>query len=231
MYIPASLPAVFADLASPHTAVDLECGGLLWGVACDDGSFKITTLVLPPQSPSDTDINFFAPLVADSDSSELNVMAAELQQALNARGLAIGGWIHTHPTQTCFLSSVDLHCHVDVFGDSSSLPANVSRIALVVAPLHTIAAYVMTDAGTSSIRTCPEGQTFHPHKKHRHFSLDGNADSPPWESPWYVDAFRSGFAVPTDDSLHVVDLRGWNGDMSWNLHLKQMMQLSFQPPR
>ena len=21
------------------------------------------------------------------------------------------GWIHTHPTQTCFLSSVDLHTH------------------------------------------------------------------------------------------------------------------------
>jgi STAM-binding protein len=231
MYIPASLPAVFADLASPHTAVDLECGGTLWGVACDDGSFKITTLVLPPQSPSDIDINFFAPLDAASDSPELNAMAAEVQQALNARGLVIGGWIHTHPTQTCFLSSVDLHCQVDVFGDLSGLPANVSRIALVVAPLHTIAAYVMTDAGTSSIRSCSQGQTFHLHKQHEHVSYDSKADSPPWESAWYVDGFRSGYAVPTDESLRVVDLRGWNGDMSWNRHLAQMMQLSFQPPR
>ncbi|KAG6814820.1 hypothetical protein H0H87_007211 [Tephrocybe sp. NHM501043] len=27
------------------------------------------------------------------------------------RGLITLGWIHTHPTQSCFMSSVDLHTH------------------------------------------------------------------------------------------------------------------------
>ena len=38
------------------------------------------------------------------------------------------GWIHTHPTQTCFMSSVDLHTHV---GYQIMLP---EAIAIVCAP-------------------------------------------------------------------------------------------------
>jgi STAM-binding protein len=38
------------------------------------------------------------------------------------------GWIHTHPTQTCFLSSIDLHTH---FSYQVMLP---EAIAIVMAP-------------------------------------------------------------------------------------------------
>ena len=40
------------------------------------------------------------------------------------------GWIHTHPSQSAFLSSVDLHTH---FGYQSMMP---EAIAIVYAPTH-----------------------------------------------------------------------------------------------
>ena len=35
----------------------------------------------------------------------------EIFEVQDSRGLYPLGWIHTHPTQTCFLSSVDIHTH------------------------------------------------------------------------------------------------------------------------
>ena len=35
----------------------------------------------------------------------------DIFEAQDSRGLYPLGWIHTHPTQTCFLSSVDIHTH------------------------------------------------------------------------------------------------------------------------
>lgn len=35
----------------------------------------------------------------------------EIFEAQDSRGLYPLGWIHTHPTQTCFLSSIDVHTH------------------------------------------------------------------------------------------------------------------------
>ena len=46
-------------------------------------------------------------------------------------GLKTWGWIHTHPTQSCFLSSIDLHTH---FNYQKTLD---EAIAIVYAPLKT----------------------------------------------------------------------------------------------
>ena len=35
----------------------------------------------------------------------------EIDDAQRSRELYPLGWIHTHPTQTCFLSSIDIHTH------------------------------------------------------------------------------------------------------------------------
>ena len=35
----------------------------------------------------------------------------EIFEVQDRRSLYPLGWIHTHPTQTCFLSSVDVHTH------------------------------------------------------------------------------------------------------------------------
>ena len=35
----------------------------------------------------------------------------EIFEVQDSRALYPLGWIHTHPSQTCFLSSVDIHTH------------------------------------------------------------------------------------------------------------------------
>jgi hypothetical protein len=47
---------------------------------------------------------------------------------MDARSLCSLGWVHTHPTQTCFMSSVDLHTHA---GYQTLLDESV---AIVMAP-------------------------------------------------------------------------------------------------
>lgn len=46
----------------------------------------------------------------------------------DSRGIITLGWVHTHPRQTCFLSSVDLHTHC---GYQSMLE---EAVAVVLAP-------------------------------------------------------------------------------------------------
>lgn len=60
-----------------------------------------------------------------------------------SRGLLTLGWIHTHPTQDAFLSSVDLHTQ---FGYQVMLP---EAIAIVVAPSKEInyGVFSITDKG------------------------------------------------------------------------------------
>jgi STAM-binding protein len=70
------------------------------------------------------------------------------------------GWIHTHPTQSCFLSSVDLHTHCSYQGMLDE------AIAIVVSPRHSprYGAFRLTNPpGLDFILNCPEKSTFHPH--------------------------------------------------------------------
>ena len=67
------------------------------------------------------------------------------------------GWIHTHPTFDCFLSSIDLHT---TFGYQQSLP---EAIAVVVSHhANTTLAFRLTPAGMGVIRGCHE-RGFHQH--------------------------------------------------------------------
>jgi STAM-binding protein len=52
----------------------------------------------------------------------------ELFDYCDKEELMVLGWIHTHPTQTCFMSSRDLHTHV---GYQVMMPES---IAIVCAP-------------------------------------------------------------------------------------------------
>ena len=70
------------------------------------------------------------------------------------------GWIHTHPTQSCFMSSVDLHSH---FSYQMMLP---EAIAIVVAPSKSpnLGIFRLTDPiGIRVIGECSDVQMFHPH--------------------------------------------------------------------
>ena len=88
------------------------------------------------------------------------------------------GWIHTHPSQTAFLSSVDLHTHQ---------PYQISlaeSVAIVCAPkFNETGFFVLTpNYGLDFITNCRQSG-FHPHPKEpplfeeaQHIELDLNAE-------------------------------------------------------
>ncbi|RDX87413.1 AMSH-like ubiquitin thioesterase 3 [Mucuna pruriens] len=83
----------------------------------------------------------------------------EVQDSLSLFPL---GWIHTHPSQTCFMSSVDLHTH---YSYQIMLP---EAIAIVMAPTDTTSPHgifhLSDPGGVSVIRNCQQ-RGFHPHEE------------------------------------------------------------------
>jgi len=101
------------------------------------------------------------------------------------------GWIHTHPTQTCFMSSRDLHTH---FAYQVMMPES---IAIVCAPSKSEpddwGVFRLTDPpGMGTIRDCRQTGLFHPHES-------GNI---------YTGALRPGHVMEAKGlEFGVVDLR------------------------
>ncbi|KIY47471.1 Mov34-domain-containing protein [Fistulina hepatica ATCC 64428] len=181
-----SLPR-FLTIARANTAMNRETCGLLLGLSTPShkadrpGKFIVNTLLIPRQhSTSDT---------CTMDDEEL------VSQFTIEHNLITIGWIHTHPTQSCFMSSVDLHTH-SAF--QRMLPES---FAVVCAPqsnprqanssLCFYGIFRLTDPpGLSIILGCKATEAFHPH--------------PP--EPIYTDADR-GHVRMKDLPLQIVDLR------------------------
>ncbi|KAJ7594234.1 hypothetical protein C8J56DRAFT_926248 [Mycena floridula] len=167
----ACLPR-FLAIAKVNTGLNRETCGLLLGK--DKGNkFLVTTLLIPKQhSTSDT---------CTMDEEELVLQFTE------ERSLITLGWIHTHPTQSCFMSSVDLHTHS---GFQRMLPES---FAVVCAPKSTpnFGIFRLTDPpGLQTILACTEKAAFHPHP----------------DTPIYTDADK-GHVQMKDLTLEIVDLR------------------------
>jgi len=96
MLIPYDLVPQFSKVASNNTQWNIETCGILSGKTTH-GAFLITHLLIPKQSGT-----------ANSCSAEGEEEILEYQLD---RELITMGWIHTHPSQTAFLSSVDVHTH------------------------------------------------------------------------------------------------------------------------
>jgi len=94
--LPGSLMSQFLDYVRDNTMKDIETCGILTGVL-KDNQLVITTIVIPKQEAT-----------ANTCVTHSEEDLFELQ---DKKGLLTLGWIHTHPTQTCFLSSIDLHTH------------------------------------------------------------------------------------------------------------------------
>ncbi|MGH0173123.1 UNVERIFIED_CONTAM: hypothetical protein FKN15_064632 [Acipenser sinensis] len=93
------------------------------------------------------------------------------------------GWIHTHPTQTAFLSSVDMHTHCSY---QMMLPES---IAIVCSPKFNETGYFkLTEHGMEEISSCKQ-KSFHPHPK---------------EPPLFTSC---GHVTISDSSVTVMDLR------------------------
>jgi len=162
----------FLSIAALNTSRNRETCGLLLGKD-HKGKYIVTTLLIPRQhSTSDT---------CTMDEEEL------VMQFTEERSLITLGWIHTHPSQSCFMSSVDLHTHS---GFQRMLPES---FAVVCAPKSTpnFGIFRLTDPpGLQTILDCRAKEAFHPHP----------------DIPIYTDADK-GHVQMKDMPLEIVDLR------------------------
>lgn len=113
IFIPNNLRREFMRMAEPNTRRGLEMCGILCGTNVNNALF-ISCLLIPDQ-------------ICTSDTCE-TANENEVMEYCIQEDLLVFGWIHTHPTQTCFMSSRDLHTQA---GYQVMMPES---IAIVCAP-------------------------------------------------------------------------------------------------
>ena len=178
VFLPPALRTRFLQTALPNTHRNLETCGILCGTLISN-AFFITKLIIPEQeSTSDT---------CDTMNEEALFDYCDSQDLLTL------GWIHTHPTQTCFMSSRDLHTH-------SGYQVQMSEsIAIVCAPQHepSWGIFRLTDPpGLKTVLNCRQTGIFHPHA----------------ESNVYTDALKPGHVWELPGlEFDLVDLRPGKG--------------------
>ncbi|KAK5061197.1 hypothetical protein LTR84_007739 [Exophiala bonariae] len=179
VFLPPTLRTTFLRVAHKNTMANLETCGFLAGTLIAN-AFFISRLIIPSQT-------------ATSDTCEMT-NESQLFDYVDTEDLMILGWIHTHPSQTCFMSSRDLHTHA---GYQVMLAESV---AIVCAPnkgdtYHggDWGVYRLTDPpGKKAILSCEKPGIFHPH------DVDNI----------YTDALRPGHVVEAKGmEFEMVDLR------------------------
>ncbi|KAL3426367.1 endosome-associated ubiquitin isopeptidase [Phlyctema vagabunda] len=177
VFINPTLRETFLEYASANTKAKLETCGMLCGTLISNALF-ISKLVIPEQEST-------------SDTCE-TVNESALFDYCASEDLMVLGWIHTHPTQTCFMSSRDLHTHC---GYQVMMPES---IAIVCAPSKqpSWGCFRLTDPpGMKSILNCRQTGLFHPHE----------------QDNIYTDALRPGHVYEAPGlEYRVVDLRPQN---------------------
>jgi STAM-binding protein len=116
LWLPTNIRQKFLSIARPNTLANLETCGILCGTLISNALF-VSKLVIPEQEST-------------SDTCE-TVNESGLFDYCDREDLMVLGWIHTHPSQTCFMSSRDLHTHC---GYQVMMPES---IAIVCAPSKT----------------------------------------------------------------------------------------------
>ncbi|KAF1799931.1 hypothetical protein V8B55DRAFT_1542796 [Mucor lusitanicus] len=173
MLLPEGIHARFLSIAQPNTNKKIETCGILAGTL-KNNILKITTLIIPKQTGT-----------SDTCTTENEEDLFDIQ---DKHDLLTFGWIHTHPTQSCFLSSVDLHTHCSY---QLMLP---EAIAIVCAPSQrpNFGIFRLTDPpGLDVISNCKKTPAFHPHP----------------DLPIYTGAENGGHVRTADYEFTVLDLR------------------------
>ncbi|XP_030535132.1 AMSH-like ubiquitin thioesterase 1 isoform X2 [Rhodamnia argentea] len=147
LHISTALMNTFMKLAKVNTDRNLETCGILAG-SLKHRKFFVTALIIPKQEST-------------SDSCQ-TTNEEEIFEVQDKQSLFPLGWIHTHPTQSCFMSSIDLHTH---YSYQIMLPESV---AIVMAPRDGSRTHgifrLTTPGGMSVIRQCQQ-RGFHPHNQ------------------------------------------------------------------
>jgi STAM-binding protein len=168
--VPSRLMGKFMNLAQRNTNQNIETCGILAGTI-NHGELIITHLLIPKQNGT-----------ADSCTTQNEEEIFDYQ---DQHDLITLGWIHTHPSQTAFLSSVDLHTHCSY---QLMMP---EALAIVCAPRYQENGFfILTpNYGLDFIASC-RATGFHPH---------------PSEPPLYMKAEHS--KLDNAAFIEVVDLR------------------------
>ncbi|KAK4176855.1 hypothetical protein QBC36DRAFT_328355 [Triangularia setosa] len=177
IFLPNTLRGRFLGLAEANTRRGLEMCGLLCGLNINNALF-ITHLLIPDQDCTEN--------TCDTKNE------ADIWEFCEKEDVMQFGWIHTHPTQTCFLSSRDMHTQ-------ASYQAMLSEsIAIVCAPRYepSWGVFRLTDPpGLPGMLNCRKTDPFHPH------------DIP--SDQLYVDALQpAGHVHEIETPFDVCDLRG-----------------------
>ncbi|XP_024020265.1 AMSH-like ubiquitin thioesterase 1 [Morus notabilis] len=175
LHISTTMMENFMKLAKSNTDKNLETCGVLAG-SLKNRKFYVTALIIPKQEST-------------SDSCQ-TTNEEDIFEVQDKRSLFPLGWIHTHPTQSCFMSSIDLHTH---YSYQIMLPESV---AIVMAPRDTSRNHgifrLTTPGGMSVIRQCQQ-RGFHPH------------DPPPDGGPLYKTC--TDIYMNPNLKFDVIDLR------------------------
>lgn len=84
----------------------------------------------------------------------------EIHAILDEMSLYPAGWIHTHPSQSCFLSSIDLHTQ---YSYQVMLPEAIAIVMAPTDPKSTCGIFRLTNpGGINVLKECKESG-FHPH--------------------------------------------------------------------
>ncbi|CAN6483691.1 unnamed protein product [Victoria cruziana] len=146
VHISEGLVQNFLELARENTENDLETCGVL-GAFLANRMYYVTCLIIPKQKST-----------SDSCQTENE---EEIYSIQDQQSLFPLGWIHTHPSQSCFMSSIDLHTH---YSYQTMLP---EAIAIVLAPTdssRSCGIFRLTEpTGTTVLRKCQE-RGFHVHE-------------------------------------------------------------------
>lgn len=143
IYICDNLVSDFIKYAQLNTSRDIETCGVLTGKYLHSSdSYLITHCIIPKQK--------------GSANTVVTLHEEELIGIQEKYGVITLGWIHTHPSQTCFLSSVDMHCQL-----SYQIMMN-NAIAIVYAPKDKTQTFTLTKKGISILSQC-SCQGFHRH--------------------------------------------------------------------
>jgi len=136
----------FMQRAENNTSKGIETCGVLGGKMDNNNTYFITTLILPSQTGT-------------KDTSQ-TTNEDQLVEYQIKHDLLTLGWIHTHPTQDCFLSSVDQHTQL------SYQLMMTEAIAVVIAPKFSpnFGIFALTPNGITVLQKC-DLKGFHPHEK------------------------------------------------------------------
>lgn len=94
IYVPKTLTNLFYDAIRKENSEEIEACGILAGYRYDQG-YLITHVLIPDQRGTSSTICAL---------DEVNLFARMMQLEV-----ILLGWIHTHPSQGCFLSQPDVH--------------------------------------------------------------------------------------------------------------------------